>query len=108
MLIDRKYYSCRRRILIFICRILTINNLILIKSINFFINDERAVIFYEKFLYYDNIKMNRLEDPVTMICHLIQKEANHLFLSKMNIKDFYDNLKFLGRNEEAEKIVQIS
>ncbi|HUT81716.1 MAG TPA: serine hydrolase domain-containing protein [Candidatus Bathyarchaeia archaeon] len=73
----------------------------------FFTNDERAVIFHEKFFYYDNIKMNRLDNPVTPISELVKKDPNNRFLSKMKIKELYFNLDFLGRNGEAEEIAKI-
>ncbi len=69
----------------------------------FFTNEERVVIFQNDFLYYDNIKMERLDDPLTPLSNLLIKDPNHRFLSKMKLKELYFNLEYLGREKEAEK-----
>ncbi len=73
----------------------------------FFANDERAVIFYDKYFYYDNIKMNRLDNPVPPLITLAQKDPKHRFLSKMKIKELYFNLKFLKREKEADGTAEL-
>ncbi|MFW9923228.1 MAG: serine hydrolase domain-containing protein [Candidatus Thorarchaeota archaeon] len=73
----------------------------------FFTDDERAVIFHENFFYYDNIKMDRLDDPIKPLNDILLKDPNHRFLSKNKIKELYFGLKFLGRESEAEKTAKI-
>jgi len=73
----------------------------------FFTNDERAVIFQDNFLYFDNIKMNRLEDPVKPLKDFLAKNPNHRFLSKWKLKELYFNLVYLEKKEEADEIKEM-
>jgi len=73
----------------------------------FFTNDERAVIFQDGLFYYDNIKLNLLDQPIKMINEIYQKNSTHRFLSVAKLKEIYFNLKYLGRNKEMERIEEI-
>ncbi|NHJ06289.1 MAG: class A beta-lactamase-related serine hydrolase [Candidatus Heimdallarchaeota archaeon] len=73
----------------------------------FFTNDERAVIFHDNFLYFDNIKMDKLDDPVTPIKEHLVKNPKHRFLTKWKLKELYFNLVYLEKNEEADEIKEI-
>ncbi|NHJ40581.1 MAG: beta-lactamase family protein [Asgard group archaeon] len=73
----------------------------------FFTNDERAVIFQDGLFYYDNIKLNLLDQPIKMINEIYQKNSIHRFLSVAKLKEIYFNLKYLGRNKEMERIEEI-
>ncbi|NHK30351.1 MAG: beta-lactamase family protein [Asgard group archaeon] len=73
----------------------------------FFTNDNRAVIFHDKFLYYDNIKMIHLDNPVKPIKELLVSEPKHPFLSKRKLKELYLNLEYLGNKEQQNEIKDI-
>jgi len=73
----------------------------------FFTNDERAVIFHDNFLYFDNIKMNRLDDPVKPLKEYLANNPDHRFLSKWKLKELYFNLAYLEKQVEADEIKEI-
>ena len=73
----------------------------------FFTNDERAVIFHDNFLYFDNIKMNRLDNPVKPLKELLANNPKHRYLSKWKLKELYFNLNYLEKKDEAENVKEI-
>ena len=73
----------------------------------FFTFSGEPVVFEEGGLYYDNTKCEKINDPVTFMRELLKKDPEYFGVQKWMIDDVVGNLRYLGRNEEAEKIEQL-
>lgn len=70
----------------------------------FFMFNGNAVVFEKDHMRYDNIYWKKIDDPVT---ELLKKYSERPDLAEWMIDGAADNLKYLERNEEAEKVLQL-
>ncbi|KYK29020.1 MAG: hypothetical protein AYK19_20200 [Theionarchaea archaeon DG-70-1] len=71
----------------------------------FFMFNGNAVIFEKDHLRYDNVEWEKIHNPAAAITELL-KSPEHI-LQEWMIDGIAANLKYLARNEEAEKILQL-
>lgn len=71
----------------------------------FFIFRGDAVVFEKDHLYYDNVRWEKIDDPVAFMTELSENPG--YILEEWMIDGAADQLKYLGRNEEAEKVLQL-
>lgn len=74
----------------------------------FFTFSGEPVVFVEGGLYYDNTKCEKIDDPMAFMRGLLKKDPEYFGVQEWMIDDVVGNLRYLGRNEEAEKIGQLS
>lgn len=65
------------------------------------------VVFEENLLYHDNIKGEKIDDPVTFMKELLKNNPERHDFREWVIDEIVDNLKYLGRDKEAERIVEL-
>ena len=58
-------------------------------------------------MYHENVKGNKINDPVTELTNLAHKNPNHRYLQSWVLDQVTIHLKQLDRAEEAEKIGQL-
>ena len=71
----------------------------------FFMFSGNAVILEEDHLRYDNMKWRKINNPVTEVTELFKSPEHHT--QEWMLDGAAATLKYLGRDEEAEKIVQL-
>lgn len=63
-----------------------------------------AIVFEEDHLRFDNIKFEKVGDPVTEV---LKKCSERPELLEWVVNDVVDNLRYLERYEDAEKVLQL-
>ncbi|MFX0064631.1 MAG: serine hydrolase domain-containing protein [Candidatus Hermodarchaeota archaeon] len=66
-----------------------------------------AVTLEEDHVYIGNIKGKKINDPVTDLTKLADQNSNHRYLQGWLLDQVVNQLKYLGRAEEAENISQL-
>lgn len=64
-----------------------------------------AVVFEEDHLHYDNVYWKKIDDPVDFLTDLLTSPEHSS--KKWVIDEAAKNLVYLGKNEEAEKVLQL-
>jgi len=71
----------------------------------FFMFHGDTVVFEEDHLHYDNVYWKKIDNPVVFLTELLRSPEHSS--KKWIIDETAENLTYLGRNEEKEKVLQL-
>ncbi len=66
-----------------------------------------AVVFGKGYVYNGNVKSTRVDDIVSEVTELAEKEPKHRQLQGWILDQIVNGLKYLNRGEEVKKIIQV-